>query len=337
MKVIRIFTYCATALFLSPLLGPARAADDFPGKQIQVIVPSSPGGGMDRIARQIVPFAEKHLGTNMVVKNIEGGAFAVGTVSAYQAPADCKTLLSSNQPLHALTYLVQSVPYDENSFIPVVSTEKADSVIYVKKDAPWKTIKDLIEDARANPGKIKVGASTITDTGYFAIKSLEKATGVQFNVIAYNGGAAFRNAVRGGEVEVASDDMVAGMSFKDDARILAGFTGNNDPFPAERNLWVNEPIPSINAELGIDIKPTFELTGVIYVNRGCFTNYPDRYQRLTKAFLDALNDPGYREALKKTGEEKKIYIVPGPEYDKIEKSDLSKLLPILREQGLIKK
>jgi tripartite-type tricarboxylate transporter receptor subunit TctC len=339
MKANRIFAYSIAVLStlgLSILAGAAGAADDFPGRQIQVVVPSGPGGGMDRMVRQIIPFVEKRLGANLVVKNIEGGAFAVGTVSVYQAAADCKTLLSSHQPLHALTYLVQSVPYDEDSFIPVVSVEKADSIIYVKKDARWKTIKDLIDDARANPGKIKVGASTITDTGYFAIKALEKATGVQFNLVAYNGGAEFRNAVRGNEVEVASDDMVAGISFKDEARILAAFTGNDDPLPAERNLWGEGAIPSINSELGIDIRASFVLTGAMYVRRGCFTDYPDRYQLLTKVFLEALNDPDYQEVLRKTGEEKKRYVVPGPEYDKIEKSELSELLPILREQGLIK-
>ena len=336
MKAARIFTYSVATLCLSILFGSAYAADAFPGKQIQVIVPSGPGGGMDRMIRQIIPFVEKRLGANLVVKNIEGGAFAVGTVSAYQAAADCKTVLSSYEPQHTFTYLIQTVPYNENSFIPVVSVEVADALIYVKNEAPWKTIKELMDDARANPGKIKLGASTITDPSYFANKALEKATGVQFNHITYNGGTAFRNAVRGGEVDVASDDTIAGISFKGEARILAAFTGNNDPLPTERNLWGEGPVPSINAELGIDIKASFKNTGVIFVNRGCYTNYPDRYQVLVKAFLEALNDPGYREVLQKTGEEKKLFVMPGPEYEKILKEENDVLIPILREQGFIK-
>jgi tripartite-type tricarboxylate transporter receptor subunit TctC len=337
MKASKKFAYGAAVLSLSILIGSASAADDFPGRQIQVVVPSGPGGGMDRMIRQIVPFVEKRLGANLVIKNIEGGAFAVGTVSVYQAPADCKTLLSSYEPQHTFTYLVQSVPYDKDSFMPIVSVERADAIIYVRNDARWKTIKDLIEEARANPGKIRLGASTITDPSYFANRAMEKAAGVQFNLITYNGGTEFRNAVRGGEVEVASDDTIAGVSFKGEARILAAFTGNNDPLPAERNLWGEGPVPSINAELGVDIKASFLNTGVIYVKRGCFTDYPDRYQLLMKAFLEALNDPAYLEVLRKTGEEKKLYVVPGPEYDKVLKEENAVLLPILSEQGFVGK
>ena len=336
MKATRIFAYSVATLWLLALFGSASAADDFPGKQIQVIVPSGPGGGMDRMVRQVAPFVEKRLGTNLVVKNIEGGAFAVGTVSAYQAAADCKTLLSTYEPQHALTYLVQSVPYDGDSFMPIASLVKADTIIYVKNEARWKTLKDLIDDARANPGKIRLGASTAADPGYFAAKALEKATGVQFNLIAYNGGTAFRNAFRGGEVDVASNDTFASVGFKGEVRILAAFTGSKDPLLAGRNPLTGEDVPSVNSELGVDIKASFSTSGAMYVKKGCFTDHPDRYKLLMKAILEASSDPGYKEVLQKVGEDGKIFAIPGPEYEELDKAELSALLPVLRELGISK-
>lgn len=334
MKATRMFVLgLAAVLGLSSLLiSPARAAGDFPGKQIQVIVPSGPAGGMDRMIRQIVPFVEKRLGTTLVVKNIEGGAFAVGTVSAYQAPADCTTVLSSYQPQHSLTYLFQSVPYDEDSFMPINSLVKADTIIYVKNEAPWQTLKELIDDARANPGKIIMGASTVADPGYFAARALEQAAGIKFNLVGYNGGGAFRNAFRGNEVQVASNDTFASVGFKDEVRILAAFTGSNDPLPAERNPLTGVPVPSVNAELGLNIEAAFSTTGAMYVPTGCFTNHPDRYQLLMKAFMEASDDPEYIAVLKKLGEEGKIFVIMGPEYDKQTRAENAALLPILSVQ-----
>lgn len=323
----------AAALGSSVAVDDAKA-DDYPPDRITFIVPSAPGGGMDRLARQIQPYAEERLGANLVVNNRPGGAFAVGTTAAYQAAGDCTTLLVTFEPQHALTWLTQDVPYDGDSFMPLVSMVQSNAVLYVKNDAPWETIQDLIEDAQERPGEIRMGASTATDPGYYSAEALMAATGVEFNLIPYHGGTEFRNAFRGDEVTVASDDTFAGIGLKDEARLLAAFTGSDEPLPAERNPWSGEDVPSINAELGADIPASFATTGSVYVKRECYEDHPERYEVLMDAFLEATEDPRYHDDLREVDELDKLVVVPGPEYHEIAQAELEALLPILRELGV---
>lgn len=312
----------------------AVQAQDYPPDTIRFIVPSGPGGGMDRLARQVQPYAEEQLGTNFRVDNLPGGAFAVGTATAFQAKGDCTTLLVTFEPQHALTYLTQDVPYDRDSFMPVVAMVQSNAVLYVKNDAPWDSLSALVEDARSRPGEIRVGASTATDPGYFSAKALMEAADVEFNLVTYNGGTEFRNAFRGDEVDVASDDTFAGIGLKDEARLLAAFTGTDEPLPADRNPWTGEAVPSVNAELDVDIPASFSTTGAVYVKRECFENYPERYDTLKNAFVDAAKDPAYHDDLRKVNELDKLVVVPGPEYDKQSRAELDALLPILRDLGV---
>jgi hypothetical protein len=143
-----------------------------------------------------------------------------------------------------------------------------------------------------------------------------------------------RNAFRGGEVDVASNDIFAGIGLEDVGRLLVAFTGSKEPLPADRNPWTRTVVPSVNAELNIDIPASFATTGAVYVKSECHKTYPDRYQTLVKAFVEAGKDPAYHAELKKVNEWTSWSSSPARSFMRSNGPDLKALVPIVKEIGI---
>ncbi|PRD42426.1 tripartite tricarboxylate transporter substrate binding protein [Phyllobacterium phragmitis] len=211
----------------------SAALADYPQRDIRVIVPWGAGGGTDAIVRKLTTIAEKNIGASMYVENIEGGISATGISQVMQARPDGYTI-------GALTYdSVVTVPWqgmlptykmDQLKLIARVTSEP--DAIIVDAASPYKTIGDLVADAKANPGKVKIGIQNIGSRLHLAILQLQDETDTQFKIIAYPGGAApQKEAILSNEVAVVATSLgdFAPLLENGDVRGLVEFTDVTNP------------------------------------------------------------------------------------------------------------
>jgi tripartite-type tricarboxylate transporter receptor subunit TctC len=219
-KSMKCFVAGMAALMSASVLlttGDASAAN-WPekGKVITVYVPTGAGGGADTNIRLILPFLEKEFGVKTVVINKAGGGGAIGIQEFLQkSRTDGYTLLATILPGQPTTYLdpERKAPYGRNDFILAANVTFNPAAIAVIKSSRYKTLKDLIEAARANPRKIKVtsaGPLNASDMGELA---LEKVAGVQFAHMFFDQQGEQRAALLGGHVDAEANtlpELVAG-------------------------------------------------------------------------------------------------------------------------------
>lgn len=162
------------------------------GKTIQIIVGYAAGGSTDVGARLLAQGLEKELGVPVVVVNRPGAGGQVGYTALTQAKPDGYTLGTVNFPSAVITYLdpARQATYTRNSFIPLAQHVSDPSLLAVSKSSPYKTLKEVINAAKANPGKLTVSTTGLQTGEHFAIVQLEKLTGAKFALVHFSQGAA---------------------------------------------------------------------------------------------------------------------------------------------------
>jgi tripartite-type tricarboxylate transporter receptor subunit TctC len=196
-----------TVLVILGLALPALApAASFPekGRPITLIVAYPPGGGTDVTGRLLAPMMEKELGTSVQVLNKPGAGGQVGYTELSRSRPDGYTIGYLILPTVITTYLDpsrQSV-FSRKSFELLALQDNDPGIIAVKDNSPYKTLKDLIDAAKANPGKIRTTTSGILSDDHIAAMTTEQVAGVKFAIVHFDGSAPGRNAVLGGHVEV---------------------------------------------------------------------------------------------------------------------------------------
>lgn len=288
----------------------AEVEDEFPTQNMSFIVPSSPGGGADTTARQMQPYLEEILGVSVSVENRGGGNFSVGPTALLASPGsrDCHDFQLHAPPILQASYLTQAASYDLSDFYPISGITIEPGVIRVADDSPWETLEDLVEDALANPGEITASISGPTDANYFGILDIAEATGAEFNIIPYDGGAPARNAVLAGEIDFTHAGMFNSLGIDEGTRVIAVHQPENT-WPEE--LTYNAP--TVNDALGIDTPPV-QTTYGLYVTAECYENYPERHQLLVDAVRQVQEDEQYLADLEAAGEVAKVRNVPPDEY-----------------------
>ncbi len=199
----------AAVLALAVVAGPttARAEAAYPqkGKSIQMLVGFAAGGTTDVGARLMAAGLEKELGTNVVVVNKPGASSQLAYTMLSQAKPDGYTIGNTNFPSSVVTYLdpARQATYARKDF-QVIGLHVIDPTIFaVKPDSPFKTLKDLVEYAKANPRKVRITTTGIQSDETFAILQLEKLTGARFALVHFSQGVAQgMTAFLGNKVEV---------------------------------------------------------------------------------------------------------------------------------------
>jgi tripartite-type tricarboxylate transporter receptor subunit TctC len=189
------------AMFLG-LAGPSLA-QQFPTKEVQIIVPYAAGGATDLVFRALAATSQKYLGNAVVVVNKPGGGGAVGVTDAMRAKPDGYTLLTAITPLTILPHQVKTA-FTYRDFEPIINVVQDPVMFQVRADAPWKTLKEFLDYARANPGLITVGNSGAGGGVHLIALAFEKAAGVKFNHIPFAGGGPSVTALLGGHVNAVS-------------------------------------------------------------------------------------------------------------------------------------
>jgi tripartite-type tricarboxylate transporter receptor subunit TctC len=196
MKILVVI--CFMSSFNIPSLS---AREEYPTKLITIVVPFSPGSHTDLGARILASFLSKSLGQPVVILNRPGGGATVGGNVVATAKPDGYTLgflpLSPSMP-ESYSYFL-GAPYTSKDLRPVSRILSPVATISVKADAPWKSIKDLIEDAKKNPG-MKYGTTGPGSSPHIMMVTIEKAEGVKFTNVTFPGDLEIVPAILGGHI-----------------------------------------------------------------------------------------------------------------------------------------
>jgi tripartite-type tricarboxylate transporter receptor subunit TctC len=179
-------TLLLSTLALLPCAALAQAA--FPSKTITLIVPAAPGGTTDLTARLLGDPLSKLLGQPVIVDNKPGGNGNIGTVAVARAPADGHTLLVQYSGYHVGNpWLQANVPWKGSDFAPVALAIRAPQVVVVPVTLPVKTLKEFVEYAKKNPGKVNYASSGNGSIQHIAGEMLNQAAGIDMTHVPYKG------------------------------------------------------------------------------------------------------------------------------------------------------
>jgi tripartite-type tricarboxylate transporter receptor subunit TctC len=186
-------------LFACAAAASAALAQSYPNRPIRVIVPQPPGGGFDLVARTLAEPLSRVMGNPVVVENRPGAGMLVGTEAVAKAEPDGYTLLLGAKPNLAFNAgLYAKLPYDPKDFVPVGLATFNPYTLVARNDLPFRSLKELVEFARANPGKLNI-ASAGNGTGQHIIAAVTfHLAGVQITHVPYKGaGPAYQDLIPG--------------------------------------------------------------------------------------------------------------------------------------------
>jgi tripartite-type tricarboxylate transporter receptor subunit TctC len=302
MSKLSKWALCAAAIAGLALAGAARA-DDYPVKPITMIIPLGAGGSHDLNARVITSVLPTYLGQPVVVQLMPGASGRIGTAAAAAAKPDGYTLLFTHNFFDELQAHVTKLPYNTNKdFVPVVRTNTAPPSLVVRADSPYKTLKDLIEAAKKNPGKIKFGHSGNWGATMVPGAVLLEAAGVKVTLVPYKGGGPARRGLLSGDVDftVALPSVI--ITQGDKVRTLVTM--------ADSRVFPKVPT---SGDLGYpDVADVATMQRIVLAPAGIPA---DRLAKLREAFAKLAKDKTYKTLLDKLGENDNF--MNGPDYEKL--------------------
>lgn len=192
----------ATALALPC---PALAQAGWPaGRPIEVIVGFAPGGGTDVMVRALSLFLGAEIpGANFVVLNRPGAGGETAYVAIQSAKPDGYTIGAINTPGYLSVPIERKVRYDRMKIRPIARLVDDPTAFVVRRDSPYRTLKDLVEAARKKPGTISVGSSGVGTDDHLGLTLLQAASGTEFIHAPFAGAGLVKNAVLAGHIDVA--------------------------------------------------------------------------------------------------------------------------------------
>jgi tripartite-type tricarboxylate transporter receptor subunit TctC len=176
-------------------------SQNYPTKPIRLVVGYPPGGSGDFTTRLIADELSKELGTSVVVENKPGAGGSIASEFVAKAAPDGYTLL--NQGNHAINKnLYKELRYDDKDFIPIGRVANGATVLVVNNDTPFKSAKELVAYAKANPGKLFAASAGVGSAPHLASVGFESAAGIKFTTIQFKGGGPASQSLIAGDTQV---------------------------------------------------------------------------------------------------------------------------------------
>ena len=216
LKYAALLGLCITA-------GLAQAADPaYPTRPIRLVVPFSPGGGVDATARIIAPKLSEYMGQNWVVDNRAGAAGNIASELVARANPDGYTVLlaldtqlSANPSLYDLSFNV------EKDLRPVIIIAVSDQLVVVNPKVPAKTLKEFIALAKQKPGQLRHGSAGVGSSNHLAAELFKKVTGTDIIHVPYKGAGPAIAAVIAGEIQMNVSSTASTIGFVQGGRVRA--------------------------------------------------------------------------------------------------------------------
>jgi len=272
------------ALGAAAVAGSTFAADPFPSKPITLILPFPSGGSMDPIFRALAHAASQDLGQPIVLMHKPGAGGVMGTAQlATMNEADGYTLAAMHNSVIRAP-LLQKMPWDPlRDFTYVIGLAGLVTGITVAADAPWKSLRELIDDARKQPGVLSWGNVGAISANRIHAERLAKAAGVKFNMVPFKGGAESFQALIGRHLDVVGDPGFGAQVQGGRVRLLATFTS--------QRLKRYPDVPTVK-ELGYEL--VLESTVGLVAPKNLDAKIA---ARLEAAFQQAAGTPAYLQQL----------------------------------------
>ncbi|MCP5372245.1 MAG: tripartite tricarboxylate transporter substrate binding protein [Hyphomicrobiales bacterium] len=313
-KILKTLAIVPVAMAMS--LAAAQAAG-YPSKPLTLIVTWPAGGSTDVIARLLAEPLGKELGQPVAVVNRKGGGGSLGTKAALDAPKDGYTVLMTTSGNHILTPLKKDVGYRYDDFVPIGQVVAATLALAVRADSPWKSLDDMIKDAKANPGKYNFGGVPF-GMPHLTLNALATEAGVELVHIPMQGGAPGAKALLGGDIAMlpANASTVASNLKAGKMRALAVFNKERDPaFP---------DVPTAK-EQG---HPVY---GSPFVGMAVAKGVPqEAVDRLRAALQKVANDPDFQAKAVKTATA--ITYLPADDFGAVWARDWNAYEPVLKKK-----
>jgi tripartite-type tricarboxylate transporter receptor subunit TctC len=179
------------------------AAQDYPSKPVQIVVPFPPGGGTDLLARVMADKLRERFGQPVTVENRSGAAGNIGADAVYKAPADGHTLLFTQPaPIVVNKALHGKLTFEPERFVPIALVSIQDIMLAANPKVPANDLKELIAYARANPGKLNFGSSGAGSAPHLAAELFASMAGVKMVHVPYKGSGESQSATLAGHVDL---------------------------------------------------------------------------------------------------------------------------------------
>ena len=268
------------------------ASAAYPERDITGTIMWGAGGAMDVVSRAIQPHAEAVLGKKIVMVNKPGGTGAIATNVVNNAPNDGYNLLfgAENPQLHKVLGLAE---FDYDKFFPVTIFARSVGVVVVKADAPWKTMTELVEDAKKRPGKIKMAMTGPGGLPHTVASMLGAVTKLNTVSVPFDGEGPAVTAVMGGHADFAPVGVGAATESIKAGRVRALAVVNTEPVDSLPNV---PPITKEYPDFG-KFLPWGPFYGV-FVRK----DTPDDIKAaLVKAFKTATDNPQFKQLMADRG------------------------------------
>ncbi|MGE0333448.1 MAG: tripartite tricarboxylate transporter substrate binding protein [Ramlibacter sp.] len=285
----RNFTLSALAV-LATIAAPAAMAQAYPTKPIRLVVPFPAGGATDIFARAVSQKLGEKLGTTIVVDNKPGAGGTIGSDLAAKAPADGYTLLLATSSTHSIGPSFGKVPYDAVAdFTPISHVGNAPSIMLVPNTSPAKTVKEWVDYAKKNPGKLNYASSGNGTVVHLGTEYFKAQANLFLVHIPYRGTALAIPDLVSGKVDVLFDSLPSGLPHVKEGRLRAlGITS------ARRSALLPD-LPAISESVpGYETVTWFGLYGPKGLPAELAT-------RLSTGINQALQEPDVKERLARLG------------------------------------
>ncbi len=192
-----------TLLAASLIATPALAQDRFPSRQMRIVIPFATGGSTDILGRLCAQILTEKLGQTVVAENVTGAGGTIGAQRVLDAPADGYTLMAGTPgPITINPHLQPRLPYAPlRDFEPVVFVGASPAVITVRRDGPIRTLQDLVNAAKASPGRMTYGSAGVGSFAHLSAELFKWRAGVDMTHVPYRGTSPAATDVMGGRLD----------------------------------------------------------------------------------------------------------------------------------------
>jgi tripartite-type tricarboxylate transporter receptor subunit TctC len=268
-------------------LASGAAAQTWPDKPIRVIVPYAPGG-TDHQIRAMAPTLQKILGQPLVIENKAGAGAALGAAFVKDSPPDGYTVLYTGNGALTVVTNMRKQTYSLDDFVAIGNVTGTPFVVAARPNAPFKTIKEMVAYAKANPDKVTYGSAGQGTTTHMAGEAIASAAGIKIVHVPYQGIGPAVTSILGGNV-----DMVIGLPSAIMPQVVTGkLVALASTGPSQIELL--KGIPTLK-ESGIDVIDVTKF-GML-APKGIS---PAVAQKLTAALREAVAAPEFVELMRKT-------------------------------------
>ncbi|WP_430511251.1 Bug family tripartite tricarboxylate transporter substrate binding protein [Pannonibacter phragmitetus] len=309
LRLMKKTALLAQVVFLSA--GTVMAAD-YPNKPIEVIVGFEAGGGTDVMARTAAPFIEKYLGqgASVVIKNVPGASGQIGVTEVAHASPDGYTLGTFNLPGMMARTIDRKAEYEVDSFTYLGNVVNDPNVIVTSKASGLDTLDKLISEAKANPGAITVGMSSLGGDDHFALIKLQNLLNTDFTIVPFKGSAPARTALLGGHVAMGILNISEVAEFREQLNVLGVALDQRSQFAPDLPTFKEQGLDLVNGAMRGFVAPA---------------GLPDDARaKLMDAFSKLKDDPEFLKAMQATANP--VEVVTGDDFKTMTKDihDLAK-------------